>query len=76
MARTGIYFSAIERQNSYSTTYRIQFFDFASGEVIQVLRRDGAFQHMFLAISPDEEWLLFGENPVGVAELMLAENFR
>jgi hypothetical protein len=31
---------------------------------------------LFLAASPDEEWLVFGENRIGIAELMLAENFR
>jgi hypothetical protein len=31
---------------------------------------------LFLAASPDEEWLLFAESPIGQAELMLAENFR
>jgi Tol biopolymer transport system component len=76
VAKTGIYFNTIERENAYSTTYRINFFDFASGEVTEILRLDGAFEHLFLAVSPDEEWLLFGQSPMGVAELMLAENFR
>ena len=76
VAKAGIYFGTSESVSVYSTIYRIHFFDFASGEVTEILRRDGAFDHMFLAVSPDEEWLLFGENPVGLAELMLAENFR
>ncbi|MHC4811371.1 MAG: hypothetical protein ACYTEV_13545, partial [Planctomycetota bacterium] len=76
VAKTGIYFSTTERENSFRTTYAVQFFDFASGETTQILRRDGQYGHMFLAVSPDEEWILFAEDPIGRAELMLAENFR
>jgi len=76
VAEPGIYFSMGERESSFRTSYTIQFFDFASGEVTQILRRDGQYDHMFLAVSPDEEWLLFAEDQIGRAELMLAENFR
>ncbi len=76
VARTGLYFTTVETLGAYRTSYRIHFFDFASAEVTPVLRRDGRFGHVFLAVSPDEQWLLFGENGLGTAELMLAENFR
>ena len=29
-----------------------------------------------LAVSPDEEWILYGEIPSPTSELMLGENFR
>ena len=29
-----------------------------------------------LAVSPDEEWILFQKHPIPVSELMLMENFR
>jgi Tol biopolymer transport system component len=76
VAKAGIYFSTSESVSEYFSIYRIHFFDFANGEVTEILRRDGAYDQMFLAVSPDEDWLLFGESPVGLAELMLAENFR
>jgi Tol biopolymer transport system component len=76
VAQTGIYFSTVESQNAYVTNYRIHFFDFSSSQVTEIVRRDGPFGHLFLAASPDEEWLVFGENRIGIAELMLAENFR
>jgi len=31
---------------------------------------------MWLAVSPDEEWILYGERPAPTSELMLVENFR
>jgi Tol biopolymer transport system component len=76
VAETGIYFSTSEIEESFRTSYSIQFFDPASGAVTQLLRKDGPFNHMFLTVSPDEQWLLYAEDPIGQAELMLAENFR
>jgi Tol biopolymer transport system component/serine/threonine protein kinase len=76
VARNGIYFGVSDRLSAYEASYRLLFFDFSSGEVTELLRRDGASEHMFLAASPDEEWLLFAETPSGRAELMLVENFR
>ena len=60
----------------YHSSYRTRILDFATGETTEVLRREGPNDHSFLAVSPDEEWLLFAEEPIGNAELMLAENFR
>jgi Tol biopolymer transport system component len=76
VAETGIYFSTVTREDSFRTGYTLQYFDFASGEVELLLRRDGQYEHMYVAVSPDEEWILFAEEPIGRAELMLAENFR
>ncbi len=76
VAKTGIYFIQQDVKTPLLTSYRIHFFDFASGEVTEVFRRDGPFAYEWLAASPDEEWLLFGANQAGQAELMLAENFR
>jgi hypothetical protein len=66
--------------------YTIQFFDFESGEVTDVFRREGPFDHGIvgaerstgpsLAVSPDEEWILYAECPAEKSELMLVENFR
>ncbi|MEJ2147436.1 MAG: DUF5050 domain-containing protein, partial [Acidobacteriota bacterium] len=67
----GIYFAAYAPQD-----YRIQFYDLKSGETTELYRRQGAFDHPGLAVSPDEKWLLFGEVPWPEAELMLAENFH
>jgi len=36
----------------------------------------GSSRHMWLAVSPDEEWVLYSEWPEGQSELMQVENFR
>ncbi len=41
-----------------------------------MLRRVGSSGHMWLAVSPDEQWILYSEWPEGQSELMLVENFR
>ena len=56
--------------------YAIQFYDFDSGEITELYRKEGPFQHAWLAVSPDGAWVLHGEAPMGTSELMLVENFR
>jgi hypothetical protein len=86
LARSGLYY-AIERARAYGgvddstlarvpTEYVIRFLDFDSGEVTELFRKDGPFRHRWLEVSPDEKWILYGEQPVSQAELMLVENFR
>jgi len=58
------------------TEYTIRFLDFDSGEVTEVFRTEGPVTHSGLALSPDEQWLLYTERAVASAELMLVENFR
>ena len=56
----------------------IRAFAFSStlGEVTEVFRKEGPFGHARLAVSPDDEWLLYAEAPSATSELMLVENFR
>jgi hypothetical protein len=56
--------------------YRIHFLDFETGQVTELFQKEGLYWHMRLEVSPDEEWILFDETPVGESELMLVENFR
>ena len=51
-------------------------FDLESGRVTELFRKDGPFFHVTMAVSPDEEWILYGEAPAATSELMLMENFR
>ena len=76
VARSGVHFAAKNRVNFSHSSYRTHFFDFATGETTEVLRREGPNDHSFLAVSPDEKWLLFAEDPIGIGELMLAEILR
>lgn len=56
--------------------YTIQFLAFDSGEVTEVFRKEGPFNHARLEVSPDDEWILYAEAPSATSKLMLVENFR
>ena len=56
--------------------YTIRYFEFQSGQTRELFRKAGPFWHLWLAVSPDEECMLFGEGPWPGSELMLMENFR
>jgi hypothetical protein len=71
----GIYY-ARERPSLEGENYSIQFLDFASGRTTELFQKEGPFLHSSLAISSSEEWILFAEQPMRQAELMLVENFR
>jgi Tol biopolymer transport system component len=77
VSRSGLYF-ATERPTlrEYAEEYTIQFLAFESGEVTELFRKKGPFGHTRLAVSHDDEWILYGEAPAPTSELMLVENFR
>ncbi len=75
LAQSGIYFLRI-RPPDRRQQWAIQFLDFESGRVTDLARKDGPFYHNTLTVSPDEEWILYGEKPIPTSELMLVENFR
>ena len=75
LVRAGIYYAMVRRQGPRSE-YSIQFFDFASGRTTQVFRQVGGSSHQYVAVSPDERWILYNELPEWQSELMLVENFR
>jgi Tol biopolymer transport system component len=77
LSRNGIYLgSRRPGAAGRSETYTIRYFDLESGEVTEVFREEGPFHHLWLAVSPDEEWMLFSRNPYERSELMLVENYR
>ena len=71
----GIYYAQV-RPREQGEDYSIQFLDCASGRTTELFRKEGSFFHRWLAVSPGEERILYGEQPVGQSELMLMENFR
>jgi hypothetical protein len=71
----GLYFATIQAQMRRQE-YTIQYLDFESGQVTELFQKEGPFYHHWLAVSPDEEWVLYGEQPLMTSELMLVENFR
>ncbi len=75
LCERGLYF-ATARQKTRGEEFAIWFLDFASGQVTELFRKDGLYAHWFLAVSPDEEWILYAEQRLPQSELMLVENFR
>jgi len=75
LARRGLYY-ATSRDQARRQEFTIQYLDFSSGGVTPLYRKDSAAYHVYLAVSPDEKWILFGESPGQQSELMLMENFR
>ena len=54
----------------------IQFHDFESGTTIPIFDREGPATSYGISVSPDEQWILYGEYPFAQSELVLVENFR
>jgi Tol biopolymer transport system component len=77
LTRDGITF-AIQRETvrRRREEFMIRFFDFESGQVTDIRRDVGPFSRWMLEVSPNEEWILYGEMPAWESELMLVENFR
>jgi hypothetical protein len=73
--RGGIYFWSLEPLPRGERA-AIQFFDLESGRTTELFREDGPVEHGWLAVSPDEEWILYGERSANSSELMLVENLR
>lgn len=77
LSRSGVYFATTrDLVDLYAQEYTIQFLAFESGEVSELFRKVGPFRHAWLAVSPDDEWVLYSERPASTSELMLVENFR
>jgi len=75
LSRSGLYYSTF-RPLRRGNEYRVQFLDFESGRTKELFRLVGSSAHQWLAVSPDEEWILYSEIPEWQSELMLVENFR
>ena len=71
VSKSGLYYLRQRRG-----VHTIRFLDFESGQVTDHFRMEGDFGHLALAVSPDEKWLLYNDQPPGQSELMLVENFR
>ena len=77
LSRGGIYFIGGRDHLPWrSSDFTIQFFDLESGKATELFRDTKGQQHWWLAVSPDERWILYSEIPPWTSELMLVENFR
>jgi Tol biopolymer transport system component len=73
LAGDGIYYAVRERLRHKDTIY---FHDFKSGHAEELYSYEGPDSHHWLAVSPDEQWILFTGYPPETSELVLVENFR
>jgi Tol biopolymer transport system component len=78
LGREGLYYATIEGDILQSKrSYAIRYLAFANRRATTLFRKDvGRRSFLSLTVSPDEQWILFGEAPPFQAELMLVENFR
>jgi Tol biopolymer transport system component len=76
LSPAGIYYATTQQLELAGEEYTILFLDLATGRSEALLREEGPFLHYALAVSPDEKWILYSEQPVPQSELMLTENFR
>jgi Tol biopolymer transport system component/predicted Ser/Thr protein kinase len=71
----GIYFATKVTQGDL-WEYTIDFFDFESGRSTTLFRRKDTNRRFYLAVSPDEAWILYAKSEWQGSELMLVEGFR
>ncbi|MGD8896787.1 MAG: protein kinase [Acidobacteriota bacterium] len=76
VVQDGLYVPRLDGVRGRRLEFAIRFFDFESGQVTELFRKEGPFGHGRGAVSPDEEWILYSETPLPTSELMLVENFR
>ena len=77
LARDGLYFMSKRPILPVRTEeFTLSYLDFSSGDVTDLFSKVGAFDHIWLAVSPDEEWILYPEQESPTSELMLVESFR
>jgi Tol biopolymer transport system component len=74
LAPGGLYYSLDSDRDATVDSYAIKYLDFATGRTTAVFGKRGSFLSM--TVSPDEQWILFGEAPPPQADVMLVENFR
>ncbi len=76
LSGSGIYFMTTLSAGASSRDHVIRHLAFGTGRKTDVYRDKGQSFRMWLAVSPDEKSILYGENPPWTSELTLVENFR
>jgi Tol biopolymer transport system component len=76
LSRNGIYYAISHRVPLPGEEYTIRFLDLGSGRTETLFRTTGLFRHWSLAVSPDEQWILYTQWPFAPSELVLVENFQ
>jgi Tol biopolymer transport system component len=76
LAPGGIYFLT-SKSRPGGEEWSIELLNLQSGTVTQIFHQNGpSWWHTCLALSPDEQWILYAEYPPRDADIMLAEDFH
>jgi Tol biopolymer transport system component len=73
LSREGIFYLA-RRPRPVGEGFVIGFLELSTGEITEIYQAESPCLHGWLAVSPDERWILYGEVPRWEVNLMLAEN--
>ncbi len=73
LAREAIYFSRAVGHGP-ARVFTIYRLDLESGQITEILRREGMLDQLWLGVAPDETSVLYGETPSWQSEVMLVEN--
>jgi hypothetical protein len=77
VSRSGLYYLTFRGWSQLGIMeFAIHFRDSESVAVETLLKEDGSIPRDDVAVSPNEEWILYSKQPMPVSELMLVENFR
>jgi Tol biopolymer transport system component len=78
LSGSGIYYvtHSTPPGTAYGLTATVHFLDFDSGETTEVFRRTRVWGLGALAVSPDEEWILYRALPRPEVDLVLVDNFH
>jgi Tol biopolymer transport system component len=76
LSSKGVYYARVTAPGPGGVQdYVIDYLDLESGHVTELVRQTLNWQN-WLAVSPDEEWMLYSDHAPWQSELMLMENFR
>ena len=73
LSREGMFYLA-RRPRRVGEGLAIGYLQFSTGRVTEIYQMESPSLHGWLAVSPDDQWILYGEVPRWEVDLMLAEN--
>ncbi len=76
LSRTGFYFSTRRPLSGRLHVRTLRFVELETGKITRIFEETSASAGSSLAVSPGEEWVLFGRRQASTSELMLVESFH
>jgi len=76
LSAEGIYYAVRDDSAQPIRKHSFYFYDFQRGQSTNLYTYEGPDGHRSLAVSPDEQWILYTGFPPFTSDLVLIENFR